>query len=442
MNLAVIGTGYVGLVTGVTLAEIGHSVVCVDIDEQKISHLQQGQVPIFEPGLAELMQKNVQAGRLAFTASMEEGMQQADVIYIAVGTPEREDGSADLRAVKAVAKEIAELAVRDALVVVKSTVPVGTNDELQQILDNYKLAGVTLEVASNPEFLREGSALEDAFGGDRIIIGAQNERAVQLLTAINAAFQIPIWTTDVRSAEMIKYASNAFLATKISFINEMATICERIDVDVEQVAIGMGLDTRIGPAFLKAGIGYGGSCFPKDTKALMKIAGNVAYDFELLNSVIHVNNRQQEKLVSIVRERLSDMRGKKIAVLGVAFKPNTDDVRESPAIPIVNALLAFGVDITLYDPVATNQARSIWGNTVHYTNRLQEALVNAQVAMIVTEWDSIKYMDLSLFELMQEPIIVDGRNCFSLSEMEARQYEYYSIGRKVIKPAPIMIEGR
>lgn len=303
MNLAVVGTGYVGLVTGVTLAEIGHSVVCVDIDEQKISHLQQGQVPIFEPGLAELMQKNVQAGRLAFTASMEEGMQQADVLYIAVGTPEREDGSADLRAVKAVAKEIAELAVRDALVVVKSTVPVGTNDELQQILDDYKLAGVTLEVASNPEFLREGSALEDAFGGDRIIIGSQSERAVHILTAINTAFQIPIWATDVRSAEMIKYASNAFLATKISFINEMATICERVDVDVEQVAIGMGLDTRIGPAFLKAGIGYGGSCFPKDTKALMKIAGNVAYDFELLNSVIHVNNRQQEKLVSIVCER-------------------------------------------------------------------------------------------------------------------------------------------
>ncbi|MER1987888.1 MAG: UDP-glucose/GDP-mannose dehydrogenase family protein [Solibacillus sp.] len=442
MKLAVVGAGYVGLVTAVTLAEIGHCVVCIDIDEQKISRLRQGQVPIFEPGLAELLQKNIQAGRMTFTASIEEGMQQADILYIAVGTPEHVDGSADLRAVKAVAKDVAEFAVRDMLIVVKSTVPVGTNDELQQLVNDYKLAGVTLELASNPEFLREGSALEDAFGGDRIIIGTQSEYATHLLTGINAAFQIPIWTTDVRSAEMIKYASNAFLATKISFINEIATICERLDVDVEQVAIGMGLDARIGPAFLKAGIGYGGSCFPKDTKALMKIAGNVAYNFELLNSVIHVNNRQQEKLVSIVCERLHDVRGKKIAVLGVAFKPNTDDVRESPAIPIVNTLLVRGANVTLYDPVATSHAKTIWGEAIHYTNHLPEALIDAQAAIIVTDWDSIKYMDLSLFELMQNPIIVDGRNCFLLGDIEAWPYEYYSIGRRVVKPASVTLESR
>lgn len=441
MNLAVVGAGYVGLVTAVTLAEIGHSVVCIDIDEQKISQLRQGQVPIFEPGLAELLQKNMQAGRLGFTTSMEEGIERADVMYIAVGTPEQEDGSADLRAVKAVAKEIAGLAVRDMLVVMKSTVPVGTNDAVQKLLNDDKLAGVTLEVASNPEFLREGSALEDAFGGDRIIIGAQSERAARLLTEIHADFQLPIWTTDIRSAEMIKYASNAFLATKISFINEIATICERVNVDIEQVAVGMGLDTRIGPSFLKAGIGYGGSCFPKDTKALMKIAGNVAYDFELLKSVIHVNNKQQEKLVHIVCKRFGNLKGEKIAVLGVTFKPNTDDVRESPAIPIVNQLVEIGAHVMLYDPVATSHAQNIWGEAVHYTRRLEEALVNARAALIVTEWDSIKYMDLSLFELMQEPVIVDGRNCFSLSEMEERQFEYYSIGRKAVKPSSV-VQGR
>lgn len=437
MNIVVVGAGYVGLVTAVTLAEVGHQVVCVDIDEVKIACLVEGHVPIFEPGLQELMQKNMQAARLSFTASMKEALRDAEICYIAVGTPEREDGSADLRAVEAVAKEVAVLATNDMLVVVKSTVPVGTNDTLQQL---FTAEGVQLEVASNPEFLREGAALEDAFGGDRIIFGVRSERAAQLLTMVHAPFQIPIWTTDVRSAEMIKYASNAFLATKISFINEIATICERLDVDVEQVAIGMGLDSRIGPAFLKAGIGYGGSCFPKDTKALMKIAGNVAYEFELLQSVIHVNNKQHEKPVAIVRERLGNMHGKKVAVLGVTFKPNTDDMRASPAIPIVNALLGFGADVTVYDPIATKQAGEIWAEQIRTTKHIEEALINAHAAIIVTDWDRVKYMDLALFQLMRERVIIDGRNCFAPRDMAARQYEYYSIGRKAVKPAAL-IEG-
>lgn len=441
MKVAVVGTGYVGLVTGVTLAELGHSVVCIDIDEQKIERLQQGTSPIYEPGLAELMQKNSQTGQLFFTTNLAAGIHEAEVIYIAVGTPEREDGSADLRAVKAVAKDIATLATHDALLVVKSTVPVGTNDELQQLVNAYKSLAINLEVASNPEFLREGSALEDAFGGDRIIIGVQSEQAAQTLISLCMPFQIPIWQTDLRSAEMIKYASNAFLATKISFINEIATICERLAVDVEQVAIGVGLDARIGPEFLRAGIGYGGSCFPKDTKALVQIAGNVAYDFELLKSVINVNQRQQKKLVDIVQRRLGELRGKKIAVLGVAFKPSTDDVRESPAIEIVNALLALGAHMTLYDPVALQNAKKIWGKTLHYAGDLAEALREAHVAIIVTDWDEFKQMDLGLFQLMAEPVIVDGRNCFSLREMAAWPYEYYSIGRKSLKPV-VVPEGR
>lgn len=431
MKLAVVGTGYVGLVTGVTLAAIGHDVTCIDADEAKVMRMRRGISPIYEPGLPELMQEMMTAGRLTFTTCLAEGIRGASVIYIAVGTPERHDGSADLRAVEAVARDIARAATTDAIVVTKSTVPVGTNDRLQQLLQTQKL---TLEVASNPEFLREGSAITDSFYGDRIVLGTQSEHAASVLEQVNQPFGIPLFKTDVRSAEMIKYASNAFLATKISFMNEIANICERVDVDVEQVARGMGLDQRIGPAFLRAGIGYGGSCFPKDTKALMQIAGNVAYDFELLQGVINVNNKQQQKLVQLVCERLGEVRGKKIAILGVAFKPNTDDVREAPSIPIINALLGAGATVIVYDPVALENAKKIWGASIQYAEILEHALIDAEAALIVTEWDEIKQMDMTLFDTMRVPLIFDGRNCFSLRDMEQRAYEYYSIGRKAVKP--------
>jgi UDPglucose 6-dehydrogenase len=298
MEISVIGTGYVGLATGVALSEIGHNVICIDIDKQKIEKMQQGQSPIYEPGLDELMKKNIESGRLRFTTDYKQGMVEAEVIYIAVGTPQKEDGSADLTYIEQVAKAIGEHIERDGVVIVtKSTVPVGTNEKVKNWIKSSLKKEVQFDIVSNPEFLREGSAIYDMFHGDRIVIGAENERAASIIEEIYKPFGIPIFKTDIKSAEMIKYASNAFLATKISFINEIANICEKVGANIDDVAYGMGLDSRIGPQFLKAGIGYGGSCFPKDTRALVQIAGNVHHKFELLEAVISVNNKQQVKLV-------------------------------------------------------------------------------------------------------------------------------------------------
>ncbi|ELK44270.1 UDP-glucose/GDP-mannose dehydrogenase family protein [Halobacillus sp. BAB-2008] len=435
MKIAVVGTGYVGLVTGVSLSEIGHTVTCIDIDKDKVESMKQGNSPIYEPGLSDLMSENIDRGRLFFTINHHEGFHDADVIYIAVGTPEKENGSADLSFVEQVAKEIAAHVHKDAVVVVKSTVPVGTNHKVQQIINVNLKSDVNVTVVSNPEFLKEGSAIYDSFNGDRIVIGADDPKAADVIEEVNKPFGVSVFRTDIRSAEMIKYASNAFLATKISFINEISNICDRVDANVEDVARGMGMDKRIGDKFLNAGIGYGGSCFPKDTKALIQIAGNVSYDFELLKGVVNVNKKQQGLIIEKLMERLPDLKGKRVAVLGLSFKPNTDDMREAASIVVTNRLIEEKAEVVAFDPIATEKARAILHSDVSYAETPEDAVRNSDAVLILTEWDVIKDIDLALFEeSMNYPLVIDGRNCFSLEEMKTRRVEYHSIGRPLLSP--------
>jgi UDPglucose 6-dehydrogenase len=434
MNIAVVGTGYVGLVTGTCLAEIGHTVTCIDIDSQKVERMRAGISPIYEPGLDELMKKNISEERLYFTSNHQEGFKNADVIYIAVGTPEKEDGSANLTYVEKVAKDIAQHVTSDVIVVTKSTVPVGTNDWILGTINSNLSHEVQVDIVSNPEFLREGSAIYDSFNGDRIVIGSDNEKAANTIEEINKSFGIPIFKTDIRSAEMIKYAANAFLATKISFINEISNICERLGANVEDVANGMGQDSRIGTQFLNAGIGYGGSCFPKDTKALVQIAGNVEYDFDLLKGVIRVNQKQQELLLDKLLDRFESVEGKRIAVLGLAFKPNTDDMREAASIVVTNKLVELGAKVVAYDPVAMDNARTLLAEEVEYVNNSIDALANSEAVLILTEWDEFKDIEITAFEKhMRLPIIFDGRNCFDLQAVQKHEVEYHSVGRPSIQ---------
>ncbi|MBE4907627.1 UDP-glucose/GDP-mannose dehydrogenase family protein [Bacillus luteolus] len=433
-KIAIVGTGYVGLVTGVCLAEIGHQVTCIDNNVDKIATLLDGKSPIYEPGLEKLIHRNMAEKRLEFTTNHREAFFKVEVIYLAVGTPQNRDGSANLDCIFQAAREISEHVSGEIVVVVKSTVPVGTNDKIKQSIEENALSPLKVDVVSNPEFLREGHAIYDTFHGDRIVIGSSSKRAAAIIAEINEPFNIPIIHTDVRSAEMIKYASNAFLATKISFINEISTICEKVGANIEDVAYGMGQDSRIGSQFLKAGIGYGGSCFPKDTKALVQIAGNVKHTFDLLESVIRINNHQQLKLVEKALLRFGSLKGMRVAILGLAFKPNTDDVREAASIVLVERLLEEGGRITVYDPVAMDNARKILMNEVNYADSLREALYQADMALIVTEWDEIKEFPLEEFEkLMATPIIFDGRNCYRLEDIEQYAIEYHSIGRAMIK---------
>ncbi|MGR9048629.1 UDP-glucose dehydrogenase family protein [Halobacillus faecis] len=432
MKIAVVGTGYVGLVTGVSLSEIGHTVTCIDVDLEKIEKMQKGISPIYEPGLSEMMVKNLDEERLYFTTSHTVGFNNADVIYIAVGTPENEDGSANLNFVYQVAVDIATNIEKDTVVVTKSTVPVGTNNNIEEIIKKNMKKDLKVSVVSNPEFLKEGSAIYDSFNGDRIVIGTESEEAGDILEEINKPFGVPVFRTDVKSAEMIKYASNAFLATKISFINEISNICDRLEANVEDVAKGMGMDKRIGSQFLNAGIGYGGSCFPKDTKALIQIAGNVHYDFELLKGVVNVNKKQQSLIIDKLLERLPSIKGKKIAVLGLAFKPNTDDMREAASIVVTNHLVEEGAKVIAYDPIATENAKNILNAEVTYAENIKEAVYESDATLILTEWDDIKKIDSSLFSAMNYPLVIDGRNCFDLEEMRKCGVEYHSIGRPVI----------
>jgi UDPglucose 6-dehydrogenase len=430
VRISVAGTGYVGLVTGVCLAEIGHKVTCVDIDVKKVALLNKGVSPIYEPGLEELMKKNVQTGRLAFTADSSSAYGESEIIFIAVGTPENEDGSANLTYVEAAAVQIAEQIQNDVIIVVKSTVPVGTNEHILEIVNQHKLPSIHAEVASNPEFLREGSAIHDTFHGDRIVIGSRSVIAGDTLEEIYRPLGIPVVRTDIRSAEMIKYAANAFLATKISFINEIANICEKLGADIEDVAEGIGKDARIGSQFLKAGIGYGGSCFPKDTKALVQLAGNVQHKFDLLNSVITVNNRQPLKLIKSAKKHLGSLEGKKIALLGLAFKPNTDDVREAASLVIAKELVKKGAVVTGYDPIALNEARKVLKESITYSDNLAEAITNADAAFIVTEWDEVRTVPMNIYlEKMNTPILIDGRNIYQLRDIP-EWMTYVSVGRK------------
>ncbi|MFV2047922.1 UDP-glucose dehydrogenase family protein [Metabacillus sp. YM-086] len=434
MQIAVVGTGYVGLVTGVCLSDIGHNVTCVDIDESKVERMKQGISPIFEPGLEELMVKNYEAGRLNFTTKHAEAFNNAQVAYIAVGTPQREDGTADLRFIEQVAKDIAQNLQNDAVVVTKSTVPVGTNERVKSIILEYLTKDVNVEVVSNPEFLREGSAVSDTFNGDRIVIGADSEQAAAIIEEVNKPFGIPIYKTDIRSAEMIKYASNAFLATKISFINEISNLCEKLGANVSDVAKGMGMDDRIGNKFLQAGIGYGGSCFPKDTNALVQIASFVEHEFNLLKSVIQVNNEQQRLLLKKAKERFGSLEGKTVALLGLAFKPNTDDMREAASITLAHELVQEGAKVVGYDPISMDNAKKLLPGETIYTNSAEEAVKMADVVFIVTEWDEIKSIKFDDYvNWLEIPVIFDGRNCYDLEEAIKYKVEYHSIGRKSIK---------
>ncbi|MFV8826460.1 UDP-glucose dehydrogenase family protein [Alkalihalobacterium sp. APHAB7] len=431
MNISVVGTGYVGLVTGVCLAEIGHHVTCVDVDEAKIAMLQQGKSPIYEPGLEELMKSNLQKRNLVFQRYKDTSYESVEVIYISVGTPQQHDGTADLSYIFQAAEDIAYKITQPAIIVTKSTVPIGTNRKIKKIIKSK--TSIPVDVVSNPEFLREGSAIQDTFRGDRIVIGADHPEAASVIEDLNRPFGIPVFKTDIESAEMIKYGSNAFLATKISFINEIANICEKVGADIEDVAKGMGMDQRIGNQFLKAGIGYGGSCFPKDTKALVQIAGNVEHEFHLLKSVIEVNNQQQRLLVEKAKERFGNLKGLRVAMLGLAFKPNTDDMREAASIVIAEELVREGAHVVAYDLIAIENARHVLPMEVEFKNSIEEAITGASAAFILTEWDEIKNFPLNEYkEIMKTPIIFDGRNCYSIGDVEISGIEYFSIGRKSI----------
>lgn len=433
MNIVVAGTGYVGLVTGACLSEVGHNVTCVDIDRQKVELMKQGISPIYEPGLDELLERNYKENRLNFTVDYKNAYKNADIVFIGVGTPERADGSANLDYVFGVCKQIAENVTKDCLVVVKSTVPIGTNDKVEEFLKENLVHNVKIEVASNPEFLAQGTAVVDTLNASRIVIGVESRKAEEKLRYVYERFEQPIVVTNRRSAEMIKYASNDFLALKISFMNEMANVCEIVGADIEDVAKGMSYDPRIGNKFLNAGLGYGGSCFPKDTKALHWLANDSGYEIKTIKATIEVNENQKYKLFRKAKQEFGSLKGMKVAVLGLTFKPGTDDLREAPSIPNVRRLLDEGAEIVAYDPVGINNFKKLYPTEIDYVLSPEEALEGADMAFIFTEWNEIKSLDLSKYEeLMSTAVIYDGRNCYDKHEVEKYNIDYYSVGRKEV----------
>ncbi|HAT4204371.1 TPA: UDP-glucose/GDP-mannose dehydrogenase family protein [Clostridium perfringens] len=433
MKIVVAGTGYVGLVTGACLSEVGHNVTCVDVDEKKVEIMKKGISPIYEPGLDELLEKNYKEGRLDFTTDYKNAYKNVDIVFIGVGTPERADGSANLDYVFTVCGQIAENLENDCLVVVKSTVPIGTNDKVEAFLKENVKDGIHIEVASNPEFLAQGTAVVDTLRASRIVIGVESERAENTLREVYERFNQPIVATNRRSAEMIKYASNDFLALKISFMNEIANFCEIVGADIEDVAKGMSYDPRIGDKFLRAGIGYGGSCFPKDTKALHWLANDNGYEIKTIKATIEVNQNQKLKMFREAKKRFGDLKGKKVAVLGLTFKPGTDDLREAPSIVNVRRLLDEGAEIVAYDPVGIENFKKLYPTEIYYVNNPGEALKNADMAFLFTEWKEIKGIELSIYEtLMKTPIIFDGRNCYEIKDVEKSNVEYHSVGRKIV----------
>jgi len=439
LKLVVAGTGYVGLVTGVCLAKVGHSVVCVDVDERKIRLIKAGIATIYEPGLDELLKTSCEEGRLDFTSDYTSAYKDADVIFIGVGTPEKYDGSANLKFVYLVAKQIASSVQKDCIVILKSTVPIGTNDEIEDYIRHNLKHDVNIEVASNPEFLSQGTAVKDTLNASRIVLGVESKAAEVTLRRIYERFNRPIVVTNRRSAEMIKYASNDYLALKISFMNEIANLCELVGADVEEVALGMSFDSRIGEKFLKAGIGYGGSCFPKDTKALHWLSVDHGYELKTIKATIEVNENQKFRLLKKARKRIKDFEGVKIAVLGLTFKPGTDDLREAPSIENIRYLVEGGANIVAFDPVGANNFKKLFPTQIQYVEDPEDALRDAEVAFIFTEWNEIKDIPLGRYkDLMNTAIIFDGRNCYKLDEAEDAKVEYYSIGRKSVIPMEIM----
>lgn len=433
MKIVVAGTGYVGLVTGACLSEIGHKVTCVDIDENKVTMMKKGISPIYEPGLDELLKRNYEEGRLDFTTDYKNAYKDANIVFIGVGTPEREDGSANLDYVFKVCEQIAESVENNCLVVVKSTVPIGTNDRVEEFLKEHVKASIHIEVASNPEFLAQGTAVKDTLHASRIVIGVESKEAEEKLRYVYEGFNQPIVVTNRRSAEMIKYASNDFLALKISFINEIANVCEIVGANIEDVASGMSYDKRIGDKFLKAGLGYGGSCFPKDTKALHWLANDSGYEIKTIKATIEVNENQKYKMFRKAKQRFGSLKGMKVAVLGLTFKPETDDLREAPSIPNIKRLLDEGAEIVAFDPVGEENFKKKFNLPIEYVKSPKEALKNADVAFIFTEWKEIKNLDLQCYErLMKTPIIFDGRNCYDINLVKDHNIDYYSVGRKEV----------
>ena len=435
MKIAVIGTGYVGLVTGTCLAETGNTVTCVDIDEQKINKLKNGIVPIYEPHLDNFFQRNISQRRLFFTTSLEKGIADAQLIFLALPTPPGEDGSADLSYILTVAEQLGELITEYKVIIDKSTVPVGTADKVKHAIN--KKAKVAFDVVSNPEFLREGYAVEDFMKPDRVVVGCSSDKAKNLMEELYKPFVRqgnPIIFMDEKSAELTKYAANSFLATKITFMNEIANYCEIIGADVDKVRKGIGTDTRIGKRFLFPGIGYGGSCFPKDVKALKKSGMDENYQFKIIDSVMEVNNRQKTKIVDkIVSFYGNDLSDKTFALWGLAFKPETDDIREAPSLEIIDKLVSLGAQIVAYDPEAMKNVEELIGNKIKYASSSLEAIQESDALIIATEWAAFRNPDFDvLMSSMKSPVIFDGRNLYSIESMEKRNFYYQSMGRKIV----------
>lgn len=431
MKIGIVGAGYVGLVTGTCFAHIGHDVICVDNDPKKLAALKKGKSPIYEPGLEKLIAENMKKKRLVFTPSIAQAVKQCEVIFICVNTPPKEDGGADLSYVENVSLEIAKNLTRYCLIVEKSTVPVQTGERVYVTIKDHHKKGVEFDVASNPEFLREGSAVEDFLKPDRVVVGVSSERAEKLLRKLYAPLKCKMVVTDIKSAELIKHASNSFLATKISFINNVARVCDAAGADVEQVAKGMGLDPRIGSSFLKAGIGFGGFCFPKDLAAFLHMSQSLGVNFGLLQEVLNINESQKAYFVRLIEKVLWNFRGKKLGILGLAFKGNTDDMRFAPSIDIIGALQKEGVAIQAYDPQAMERAKACLKNVV-YKNNAYDACKNTDAVVVLTDWAEFRELDWKkIKQHLSQPILFDGRNMFDPKEMEKLGFRYYGIGRKV-----------
>jgi UDPglucose 6-dehydrogenase len=437
MNLAVVGTGYVGLVTGTCFAETGNEVICVDINENKVARLRSGEIPIFEPGLDLLFERNTRQGRLKFTTDLAEAIKEAEVIFLALPTPPGADGAADLSYILGVAGQLSDLITDYKVIIDKSTVPVGTAEQVHAILAK-RLDESLFDVVSNPEFLREGVAVDDFMKPDRVVIGTSSERAKRVMRELYEPFVRqgnPIIFMDERSAEMTKYAANSYLATRISFMNEIANLCERVGANVDLVRMGMGSDSRIGKRFLFPGVGYGGSCFPKDVQALAKTAADFSYDFKILKSVMGVNDIQRSVLAKKIKAYLGeDLQGKTIAIWGLAFKPNTDDIREAPALYIIDELLEAGATIKAFDPEAMPNMRQFYGDRIQLANDQYEALIEADALAIVTEWSVFRTPSFKVMkQLLKQPLIFDGRNLYDLERMQEDGFYYESIGREVVR---------
>lgn len=431
MKIAVVGTGYVGLVVGACFAENGSEVICVDKDEAKVRALQKGKIPIYEPGLEELVKRNRQEKRLTFTTALPRAVRASQIIFIAVGTPEAEDGSADLQHVLGVARDIARAANGYKVIVDKSTVPVGTAEKVREVIRRETTH--PFSVVSNPEFLKQGAAVNDFLKPDRVVIGAEDPRGAELMKELYAPFTrtgAPIMVMDCASAELCKYAANAMLATRISFMNEIANVCDLYGANVDEVRRAVASDTRIGAAFLFPGVGYGGSCFPKDVKAMLKFAKDKGYDFQILDSVENVNVRQKQVLVDKIQQHFGSLKGKTIALWGLAFKPRTDDMREAPAITIVSKLLQLGAKVQAYDPEATETAKRVFGNKITYCKKNYDALAGADALALVTEWNEFREPDYGkMKKLMKQPVVFDGRNIYNPGQLKSHGFTYFSIGR-------------